>query len=206
MRALLAGIALGLAALTLAAPAQATTRNFYFLCTGAAPLQTTNVTAYNWSATAPTKSYQEGAGCGWADPFVKGTNQPNALYDAAFGGLYRGEIERIDLTLYAPGLSGNPLAAPKTIDVSVRVGGVEVAAFPKLEGTQDAGPNQGISKYTWTLDHLGIKATSDDKQIVIAVAQYWSDDTGGWLLGTKEVPSGVKIYEVLDVPEDPFGW
>lgn len=201
------------AALALAAPATAqeqtplgTPDPYYFECTGSAPVQTIDVETYSWSATPPADSFQTGAGCGWLDPgLVAGSAQPNPLYDAGFGGLFKGEVRQIDLTLYAAAL--NPLLTSKSIDVIVYVDGEEVANLSQLETAAQAGPADQVAKYTWTIPDLDIKAIRE-KQLVIAVSNYYSDDFGGWLQGASEVPSGVKLYSPDDLPEpepeEPF--
>ena len=151
-------LVVALGALAAAAPAGATPKEFFFNCTGAAPLQTINVNAYTWSDTAPAKSYQEGAGCGWLDPgALAGTAQPNPLYDAAFGGNYAGEVRQIDLTLYAPAFS--PLTSDKTIDVVITSKGTQVYALDGIGATAEPGPDAAINKYTFTIPEIeGIDA------------------------------------------------
>ena len=192
------------AALITAAPAAAqdpaplgTPDAFYFDCTGTLPLQTIDVDTYSWSPTAPTASYQSGAGCGWADPLLSGTAQPNPLYDAGFGGQYGGEIRQIELTLFA----GDATSAVdgKTINADILVDGESVATFEEVSATDAGGPDAAIGKYTYTFSDLDIPATKRAKSIVIAVQTY--NDAGLWLQGASEVPSGVKLYSADDLPE-----
>lgn len=196
------------AALALAAPAMAQEQTplgapdpYYFECTGTAPVQTIDIETYSWSATPPADSYRSGAGCGWLDPGVfTGTNQPNAFYDAAFGGEFTGDVRQIDLTLYSAAV--NPLLTSKTIDVIVYVNDEEVANLTQLQATPQPGPADQVAKYTWTIPELDIQALRS-KQMVIAVSTYYSDDIGGWLQGASEVPSGVKLYSPDDLPAEP---
>jgi hypothetical protein len=199
MKPLLAGL-LAAASLAIAAPAQAAPQSFYFNCTGTLPLQTIDVESYSWSATAPTASYQEGAGCGWLDPGVlKGTNQPNPLYDAGFGGNYKGEVRKLELTLYAP----HAPITTKAIDLIVTADGEEVANLANLTPVVGPGPDDAISSFTYTVTGLDLPAGTEDKGFVLAVAGYSPDDTPGWLQGTKEVPSGVKFFAFADLtPEE----
>lgn len=187
------------ALLVAAAPAAAAPASFYFDCTGAAPLQTIDVESYSWSPTAPTASYQEGAGCGWLDPGgLSGTNQPNPFYDAAFGGGYAGEIRKLELTLYAP-------LAPittKAIDLIVQVDGEEVAGVEGLTPAVGPGPDDAIASFTYTLSGIDVPAGVRTKSIVLAVAEHFTDDTPGWLQGAKEVPSGVKLFAFGDLTQE----
>src|SRR4051812_2080703 len=98
MKRLMAGTLAVAASLAITASAQAAPKTFWFNCTGAAPLQTIDVSGYSWSDTAPTKGVQDGAGCAFLDPgALAGTNQPNPFYDAGFGGDFSGEIRKAEM-------------------------------------------------------------------------------------------------------------
>lgn len=188
------------AALVLAAPAQAAPQDFFFDCTGTLPVQTIDVETYSWSADAPTASYQDGAGCGWLDPSgISGTVQPNKFYDASYGGVYGGEVRKMEITLYAP---VTDLTA-KAIDLIVTVDGEEVANLPILTPVVGPGPDDAIASFTYTVTGLDMPATTRGKDYVLAVAGHWTDDTPIWLQGTKEVPAGVKFFAFEDLtPEE----
>lgn len=197
-----------LAALGLAAPAQAapTTPPLspaarYFNCTTTTKVGTIvdSKDAVSWSATAPEASYQSGAGCGWLDPFAKGTNQPNVLYDAVYGGVYKGEIKQIELNLYS--LITNPTVTSKTIDVKVFSNGVEVFSATKLAGPLEPA-GQAAKKATFTLSGIDLGEVLSNRQITIAVAEYYADDIGAWIHGAKEFPAGVRIFDSDDLPAE----
>jgi hypothetical protein len=185
------------AALATAATAQAAPQPFFFDCNETAPLQSVYVDDYTWSAEAPTASYQDGAGCGWLDPGFPftGANQPNPLYDAGFGGDYAGEVRKLEFTLYAP----TAPVTTKTIDVAVVVDGSTVGTVTARKPVVGEGPDAAISSYTYSLFPLDIPATTRAKKIVLAVQLTNPDDTPGWLLGTKEVPSGAKLFAYDDL-------
>jgi len=186
--------------LAFAAPAQAAPTSFWFDCTGTLPLQTVDVATYSWSDKPPAKSYQEGAGCGWLDPSgITGTNQPNPFYDAAFGGDYAGEVRKLELTLYAPVTP----ATTKAIDLKVTANGEEIALVEGVVPTVAAGPNDNIKALTYTVSGLNVPAGADPSAYVLAVASTFIDDTPGWLLGAKEVPSNVRFFAFGDLtPEE----
>jgi hypothetical protein len=185
------------AALAFATQAQAAPQQFYFNCTGTTPFQNLDAETFSWSATAPTASYQSGAGCGWADPLLTNAERPNTLTDAAFGGEYAGEVLKIDLTLYAI----DPTSIDgKLIDVDVLVDGEAIASYSQLNATDAGGPDAAIGKYTYTLDGLDIPAGTAAKSIVVALGAY--NDGAVWLQGAAEVPSGAKLYAFEDLTCD----
>lgn len=188
--------------LLLAGSAQAGPVTKYFECTGATPVQTIDVETYSWTDVKPADSFQSGAGCGWVDSTLTGLNQPNTLYDASFGGDYKGQVSRIDLTLYS--LFNNPLARSKTIDVTVFANGAEVGTYEKVEAPFVAAGNVA-GKYVYTLGDLDIPATTRSRDIVIAVMEYYADDVGAWVFGASEVPAGATLYAEEDLPEDGGG-
>ena len=56
------------------------------------------------------------------------------------------------------------------------------------------------------LEGLEVPATARDKQFVITVANAYSDDVVVWARGASDFPSGVTMYDALDLPpveEDP---
>jgi hypothetical protein len=191
----MAGTLAAVASLAITASAQAAPKAFYFDCTGSTPVQNLDATTFSWSATAPTGSYQSGAGCGWADPLLTNADRPNQL-DAAFGGSYAGEIRKIDLTLYAADPALGQLG--KLIDVDVLVDGDVVASFTELSSDDAGGPAPvpAIAQYKYTLDGLDIPA-GKAKSIVLALGAY--NEGAGWLQGAAEVPSGVKLYAFDDL-------
>jgi hypothetical protein len=194
-------VAAAAAFLTLAGTAQAEPKSFYFNCAGPLPLQTTNATTQTWSATAPTKSYQEGAGCGWLDPPFKGTVQPNRLYDAAYGGDYAGEVRKLELSLYGP---YDSTLSNKTIDLIVTADGEEVANLEAL-APSSATPNTGaanVAKYTYTVSDLNVPASASPKAYMLSVAGYYLDDTPGFLHGAKEIPSNAKFFAFADLTQE----
>lgn len=169
----------------------------FFECTTITPVGTIfdDTDAMSWSDTAPTASYQSGAGCGWADPGLTGLNQPNQFYDAVYGGLYKGEINQIELTLY----SLVDTFGEKAIDVKVFVDGEEVFVGEGLTAaTELAG--QAAVKATFTLENLAIPSSTRDKYVVIAVANGYIDDVGAWVHGAKEIPAGVRLFDSDDLP------
>lgn len=181
------------------APPLSTTER-YFDCTTMAPAGTIadDTDAFSWSPTPPAASFTTGAGCGWSDVGgVQGTNQPNPFYDAAYGGVHKGEINEIELTLYS--LFNNPQSTTKTINVKVIVDGETVFA-----GTNMTAPKipagQAAVKSTFTIPDLDIPAGKDDKYVVIAVADA-SVGLGAWAHGAREVPAGVKLYDLPAVEE-----
>ena len=185
------------AALVAAAPASAAPQQLYFDCTGSTPLNNLDASTFSWSATAPTASYQSGAGCGWADPLLTNASRPNTTTDAAFGGDYAGEIRKIEVTLYA--VDPTPIDG-KLIDADVLVDGEALATYSELNATNAGGPDAAIGKYTYTLDGLDIPAGAA-KSIVVALGAY--NDGAAWLQGAAEVPSGVKLYAFDDLsPEE----
>lgn len=199
--------AVTLAALGLTAPAQAEPTTpppppavRYFDCTTTTKVGTIvdSKDAVSWSPAAPSASYQSGAGCGWLDPFPKGTNQPNVFYDAVYGGIYKGEIKQIELNLYS--LITNPTVTSKTIDVKVFSNGVEVLSAAKLAGPLEPA-GQAAKKATFTLSGIDLPATLTNRQITIAVAEYYADDIGTWIHGAKEFPAGVRIFDSTNLPE-----
>jgi hypothetical protein len=196
MKRLLAGTLAAAASLAITASAHAAPKQFYFECTGSTPVQNLDATTFSWSGTAPTASYQSGAGCGWADPLLTNGNRPNTMTDAAFGGTYAGDVRKIDLTLYAldPALG----ALGKVIDVDVLVDGDTVASFSQLSSDDAGGPAPvpAIAKYNYTLDGLDIPA-GKAKSIVLALGAY--NEGAAWLQGASEVPSGVKLYAFEDL-------
>ena len=201
MRNLLAGMVTA-SLLAFAAPAQAAPTSFWFDCTGALPLQTYDVETYSWSATAPTKSYQEGAGCGWLDPPFTGTAQPNPIYDASYGGGYTGEVRKLEMTLYAPFVDG---VSNKTIDLIITADGEEVANLADL-APAPAVPSStgGTAAFTYTVSGLDLPAvTRGGRDYVISVAGNFLDDTPGFLHGAKEIPSNIKFFGFADLtPEE----
>lgn len=188
--------------LLLAGSANAEPVTKYFECTGTTPVQTFDVETYSWTDAKPAKSFQSGAGCGWVDPALTGTVQPNPIYDASFGGDYKGQVSRIDLTLYS--LFNNPLIGSKTIDVIVYANGSEVGTYEGLASSFAAAGNVA-GKYVYTLDDLDIPATTRARDIVIAVSEYYLDDVGAWVFGASEVPAGATLYAEEDLPEDEDG-
>ena len=198
MKRLMAGTLAVAASLAITATASAAPKTFWFNCTGATPVQTIDVDSYSWSDTAPTAGVQDGAGCGWLDSGLVGTNQPNPLYDAAFGGEYAGGARKAEITIYGSDISG---VTDKTSDFIITADGEEVYKG-MLVPTVGAGPVQGISAYTFTIPagELKLESSNDPKQIVIAVAGHWLDTTTpGWYFGAKEVPSNIKLIGFDDL-------
>lgn len=190
------------ATLALAGTAHAAPASFWFNCSGAAPLQNlVTVDGYSWSDTAPTASYQSGAGCGWLDPGfpLTGANQPNELYDSAFGGDYKGEVRKLEFTLYAPSAP----VTTKVIGLGIMVDGEAAGAATGLTPVVGPGPDAAISSYTYTVFPLDIPSSKSAKNIVLAVQLANPNDTPGWLQGAKEVPSGARLFAFADLtPEE----
>ena len=175
-----------------------TPTSFFFDCTTETKVGTAvdDTEAFTWSSTAPSASFTTGEGCGWADPPFSGTNQPNPFYDAAWGGLYKGEINKIELNLYS--LFNVPAFGEKIIDLNVIVDGEIVYTGSQLAApTEPAG--QAAVKTTFTVSELEIPATKNDKYIVIAVSNYVPDGMGAWVHGASEVPAGVRLFDSDDL-------
>lgn len=189
--------------LAAAVPAQAAPLQRYFDCDASTPVQNARSAAYSWSETAPATSSQQGGGCAYAEPgLLVGTNPGNPVADAVFGGSYAGEISQIDLTLYSE-TTGHPLNGTlinKTINVAVEVDGELVGDYQQLEASVQEGVTVGSKKYTWVLPDLAIPATAQDKQIVLTVQTYYSDDFTPWVFGASDFPAGVALYGTADLP------
>ena len=203
MKRLMAGTLAAAASLAITASAHAAPKTFWFDCAGPAPLQTLVSDDPTWSETPPSGSVQDGSGCGWLDPgALQGSNQPNPLYDAAFGGTYKGEIDKAVITLYGPDV---PNVSEKTIDLQVLVDG-EQAYTGTLTPAVGAGPAQGIDSFTFTIPAaaIDVAASHGEKSIQLAVSQTYADGgTPGWFLGASEVPSNVKFFSYADLtPEE----
>lgn len=175
-----------------------TPTSFFFDCTTETKVGTIvdDTDAFTWSSTAPSASFTTGAGCGWLDPPVSGTAQPNPLYDAAWGGMYKGEINKIELNLYS--LFNVPAFGEKIVDLKVFVDGEEVFSGTELTApTQPAG--QAAVKTTFTIPGLEIPSSKSDKYIVLAVSNYVPDGMGAWVHGASEIPAGVRLFDSDDL-------
>lgn len=201
VKTLLAGIATA-SLLALTPAANAAPKSFWFECTGALPLQTIDVESYSWSETAPTASYQSGEGCGWLDiGLLKGSQQPNPLYDAGFGGAYGGEVRKIEVTLYAP---YNDTLTNKGADFIITADGEEIVNADNATPTPGSVSSTGVTAaFTYTFAGIDLTAKKNARDFVLAVASNYADDTPGWLFGAKEVPSNIKFFAFEDLtPEE----
>jgi hypothetical protein len=198
------------AALVAAAPAAAqdpapapTPTSFYFDCTSDAPLTNAGDGGWTWSPTAPTAPLASGAGCLTVDTYIGGTAPQNFVYDAVFGGAYKGEVKQLDVVLY--GVASSPLGralsvAPKA-DVRVEVNGELVFNGDGLVSTSEpSGNGPGGVKATWTVPELSVPAGTRAKDFVITVGNVYTDDVILWGRGASDFPSGVVLYDALDLP------
>lgn len=190
----------GVAALLMAGTAQAAPAEYYFQCQGDSPNQVQTFTAsgpWTWSAEKPTASYQDGAGCGYADTWIQGRETQNYVYDAVFGGDYAGEVRRLGLSLYH--LAPNPLLSTKDIDVTLEVDGVVVFQQDNLAGTSIPSDTGASAEDRFVIDGLNIPASTVPKSYVLTVTAHWTDDPSVWIFGAKEFPAGVTLFSLADL-------
>ncbi|MGH2710987.1 MAG: hypothetical protein ACRDH9_07285 [Actinomycetota bacterium] len=172
----------------------------------------------SWSTTAPTQSFQAGAGCGHLDVLVYGT-QPATPYDLVYNGTFTGNIQNMKFELHNLLLSQVRVAGTFSVGLRVSIDGehlfgdgttqgLEIALTPELSST-------GLTeKMTFSIQKIGcakeIKdasgnvidvktdgfATEDgdgeeEHSIQVTIDQFYLDQAAAWVWGATEIPGGI---------------
>lgn len=194
------------AALALAAPAQAQdTDQYWFHCTGPSKVQNgatlagavpaTGVTQALWNKTAPTASFQSGAGCGFADtpgPQRPSTTPENA-YDAYYKGVHSKAIQSMKLELHNLLTSRARNGGPVKVLVRISEGTGTTAttlAEKELTATPTASSTGATEKVVVEMTGLAIKSGPVDRVLNITV--HTADATpAAWVHDASEIPANV---------------
>jgi hypothetical protein len=213
MKKLFAGLLTGLVLLgATGASAQTTTPPTYrnervwFHCSGTTKVANASVVESavpSWNTTAPTQSVQSGAGCGFADSVLIGTNAEN-IYDAVFSGTYRGNLRSMTVELHSiyagagRALATYGIAARVIIDGKDKTGNVTVTPVRSATGASEMvrftitglEPTFGTEPGNGTRNHT----------ITLSINNRFIDSNpfGAWVFDTTEVPAGITFN-----PETP---
>jgi hypothetical protein len=209
-RTLGAGLAAAAASLALAAPASAQLgpldTQYFFHCAGGDPVKVQNLSAVApgqafWDTTAPTRSFQSGAGCGFADAPTSGTNPVN-IYDAYFSGVHTKGIEKITLELHNLVTSRARQGDSITFNVKVTKGaGTEWTALAQKDFTVKPTASSTGATEKVVVEFTGLKIKPElGRQINITVTTPTPGVPQGWVFDAAEIPANVIFTEPAPLP------
>lgn len=197
-----------LAAAALGSPAQAESTfvpdlvhtSTYLVCSGTTKLAQANAAidgtkTVGWDTIPPTQSFQNGAGCASAEPFVAGTSQPDAVLDLPMAGTFTGNLSAMSVRLHAVDTtarvsSSQLLLVDVIIDGRMRVHQepIEVATVRSLNGTI------GVVEFSVTnirlLDELD-STTTHTVEVRVSTRYPDAGTLTGWIWDATEFPSGI---------------
>lgn len=193
----------GVAALSLVATTHTpefATINTYFHCVGddTNKLQNLDYPA-PFDEVAPTRSVQDGAGCGLVDPgFLINTQSSGGPADASFSGAVQGNLRDLTVELHYLGNSPEPaVLGTVTVDVWLVIDGITILdpAADTLELTPVASSTGASHKVEFSVTDLPFDTedgVGDDwHSVQLTVRGGYADSLYGWVWDTTEVPSGI---------------
>lgn len=162
--------------------------------------------ATTWDKTAPTKSVQDGAGCGALDTFLTGSADHNPIYDAPFAGVYEGRIDAI--TLHAHVIDAGLARATNDFRfrMHLEIDGETIVprTAPVLKVTPVASGSGASREIVVSVTDIGLTGLEDDGEHDVKVTLYSpfvdTNTANGWVWDTTEVPSGILFNPLTTAP------
>jgi hypothetical protein len=194
-------------------------QSVFFTCHGTDAEKVQNLAAATgWREQAPTRSVQQGAGCGFADAgALYNTDHASAAgapeaggFDPVFEGTFTGNLRSVTADLYVLGHSFETLAFGDTdLFVWLSVDGKSLYYGPDLVRVGAVPENDGrTQRVSFTLSGLDqfLPAEEGDGAtehvVTLSVAPWNREETIGWVWDTVEVPAGLTFNDTTPADVD----
>ena len=152
-----------------------------------------------WAATPPTKSFTEGAGCGFADAMGVSTSAGGVDLGAArFAGTHTGNIGSLNVRLDTLTIGGAQAGQRASLDISLKVDGRDsLGGLRRISVQPIRGVSGHFQSYFFTVVGLPYMSTLEDRTHQVELTAEIADQPAvDWVYGAKEVPSGIDFNPV----------
>jgi len=191
--------------LALASPALAAPTKYYFGCVG--PTKVQNAEAEAWSTTAPSASFQSGAGCGSADLGALSGREDGVKQDFYAGGKHTGAIEAINVEVHSLLLTRLRARPDPGLQVELIVDGEDVLGGPADFRVEPVLSSTGLTEaYRFSianpaefdeegneLPRVPLVSGTGEHTISLRFSPRFLDYQNIWVWGATEVPGHVEI-------------